>query len=125
MSIYDAIGGREAVRAAVDLFYVKVTGDPLLAPWFARSDMERLKAHQRRFIGAALGGPEAYDGLPMKQAHAPMRITDEAFDAVAGHLAATLAELGVPGPTVDEIVASIAPLRTEIVTVVPSVPAGG
>jgi hypothetical protein len=34
---------------------------------------------------------------------------------VAGHLIDTLTVLGVPGPLIDRIIATIAPLRAEIV----------
>jgi hemoglobin len=55
MSIYDSIGGVPAVRAAVDDFYSRVLADMRLAPFFAGTDLERLKAHQRAFIAAANG----------------------------------------------------------------------
>jgi NTE family protein len=58
MSIYDSIGGAAAVRAAVDDFYDRVLADPELAPFFDGTDMRRLKAHQRSFVAAAIGGPE-------------------------------------------------------------------
>ena len=41
MSIYDSIGGAAAVRAAVDDFYARVLADRRLAPFFARTDLER------------------------------------------------------------------------------------
>ena len=65
MSIYDSIGGAAAVRAAVDDFYARVLADRRLAPFFARTDLERLKAHQRAFIAAAIGGPEIFAGRDM------------------------------------------------------------
>ena len=51
-SIYDDIGGAEALAATVDEFYVRVSADPLLAPYFADSNIDRVKAHQRSFIAA-------------------------------------------------------------------------
>ena len=118
MSIYDEIGGRDAVAAAVDLFYGKVLADPLLAPYFGDVELDGLRRHQRAFIAMALGGPSEYAGRAMAEAHAGLAITDGAFDAVAGHLATTLAELGVGADTVDAIIGAIAPLRDDIVEVV-------
>jgi hemoglobin len=115
--IYEAIGGKDAVAAAVDLFYAKVLADPSLAPWFTDVDMDRLRAHQRAFLTAALGGPSDYDGRDMAVAHAGLDVTGEAFDQVATHLAATLTELGVDGETVATIVGAVAPLRDDIVSV--------
>ncbi|ROT31494.1 group 1 truncated hemoglobin [Micromonospora sp. HM5-17] len=117
MSIYDSIGGAPAVHAAVDDFYARVLGDPKLAPYFTNVDMQRLKAHQRSFIAAAIGGSEIYAGRDMAAAHADLKISDEHFDAVVGHLVATLSGLGVPEETIGQIGAALAPLRSEIVTV--------
>ncbi|HVW79598.1 MAG TPA: group 1 truncated hemoglobin [Mycobacteriales bacterium] len=115
MSIYDAIGGAGAVSAAVDNFYVRVMADADLAPYFDGIDMAKLKAHQRMFISAALGGPEPYQGRRMAVAHAGLDITDAEFDAVVGHLAATLIDLGVDAGTIEQIAGALAPLRADIV----------
>lgn len=115
MSIYDAIGGAAAVEAAVDEFYVRVTADPVLAPFFAGRDIPSLKAHQRAFISAAIGGPEVYQGRNIPAVHQPLKITDANFDAVVDHLVAALSGLGVPAETTGQIGAKLAPLRAEIV----------
>lgn len=116
VSIYSDIGGRPAVDAAVADFYVRVLADPSLAPYFEGVDIDRLKRHQRAFIGAALGGPVVYAGRDMATAHAGLKITSAAFDAVVQHLAATLASLGVPDATIGEIAAALVPLKGDIVT---------
>jgi hemoglobin len=119
-SIYDAIGGHDAVTAAVDLFYEKVLADPLLAPYFVGTDLDRLRSHQRAFLTAALGGPEAYDGRSMAEAHRGLSITDAAFGQVAAHLSATLTELGVDDATVGTIVTQVAGLRDDVVEDAPT-----
>ncbi|HLJ07718.1 MAG TPA: group 1 truncated hemoglobin [Acidimicrobiia bacterium] len=115
MAVYDEIGGPGAVTAAVDLFYDKVLADPSLVGYFDRVDMAGLREHQRAFITTALGGPPIYDGRDMKTAHQPLGITDADFDAVVGHLGATLTELGVPADTIGTIAGALAPLRADIV----------
>ena len=117
MSIYDSIGGGPAVRAAVDDFYTRLLADPRLAPFFTGIELRHLKAHQRAFIAAAVGGPEIYRGRDMAAAHAGLAITDADFDAVVAHLVDTLAGLGVPEETIGQIGGVLAPLRGEIVTV--------
>ncbi|CAI7974769.1 Group 1 truncated hemoglobin GlbN [Frankia sp. Hr75.2] len=116
MSIYDAIGGASAVQAAVDEFYVRVTADPELAPFFAGKDIPHLKAHQQAFISAAIGGPEVYQGGAIASVHSGLRITDANFDAVVDHLVSALSGLGVPAETTGQIGAALAPLRADIVT---------
>jgi len=116
MSIYDSIGGAASVSAAVDDFYVRVLGDPSLAPYFEGVDLQKLKSHQRSFIAAAIGGSELYAGRDMAAAHAGLAITDADFDAVVAHLVDTLHGLGVPDDTISEIGAALLPLRSDIVT---------
>jgi hemoglobin len=116
VSIYDSIGGGPAVHAAVDDFYARVLADPQLAPFFADTDLRQLKAHQRAFIAAALGGSQIYRGRDMAAAHAGRAITDADFDAVVAHLVGTLTGLGVPEETIGQIGAALAPLRGDIVT---------
>jgi hemoglobin len=116
VSIYDSIGGAPAVAAAVDDFYLRVLGDPRLAPFFSDVDMTKLKAHQRGFIAAAIGGSHIYAGRDMATAHAGLDITDADFDAVVTHLVDTLTGLGVPAETISEIGSALAPLRADIVT---------
>lgn len=116
MSIYDQIGGAPSVTAAVDLFYGKVLADPSLAGYFADTDLARLKGHQRAFIAAALGGPDLYAGRDMAAAHAGLDITEGAFDAVVGHLVATLTELRVPADVIGDIGVKLAPLAPQIVS---------
>lgn len=114
-SIFDQIGGAGAVAAVVDDFYRRVLGDPLLKDHFAGTDMAKLKAHQRSFVAAALGGPQEYRGRSMRDAHAGLGITPEQFDAVVGHLAAALAANGVADEIIGSIATTLAPLKAQIV----------
>ncbi|MCK9898319.1 group 1 truncated hemoglobin [Frankia sp. AgB32] len=118
MSTYDAIGGSAAVKAAVDEFYVRVLADPEIAPFFRGKDIPTLKAHQRDFIGAAIGGPEVYTGNPIPDVHGTLCINDAQFDVVVAHLLGALSGLGVPDATTGEIGKALAPLRAQIVTAV-------
>lgn len=116
MSVYEEIGGRAAVEAVVADFYERVLADSTLTPYFAGVDLDGLKRHQRAFVAAALGGPDAYEGKNMAAAHAGLRITDAAFDAVVGHLAVTMAIFDVPPPIRAQIAAALLPYRGDIVT---------
>jgi hemoglobin len=114
-SIYEQIGGREAVSAAVDIFYKRVLCDHVLRPYFAGTDMRWQKTHMRAFLAVALGGPELYRGRDLGAAHAGLGVTDEAFNRVVGHLVATLVQLDVPSELIDAIGEKIVPLRAVVV----------
>ncbi|MGW4642866.1 group I truncated hemoglobin [Sphaerisporangium sp. NPDC004334] len=114
-SIYDQVGGAKAVAAVVEEFYTRVITDPALAGYFNDVDMGKLKAHQRSFVAAALGGPQEYRGRSMDQAHAGLGITVGAFDTVVGHLAGALGACGVSTETIATIASALAPLKDQIV----------
>lgn len=114
-SLYEEIGGGAAVRAAVDRFYEKVWADPDLTSYFETVDRDKLKRHQRAFLGMALGGPDPYAGEKLDRAHSGLGITHDAFDRVVAHLVSTLEELRVPIDVIHQIGAKLTPLRREIV----------
>jgi hemoglobin len=115
-SMYDEIGGRPAVAAAVDDLYDRILRDDALVHYFEGLDMARQKSHLRAFVAAALGGPQLYAGRDMHAAHAGLGIHGGAFDRVVRHLAAALTALDVPTETIAAIAGALAPLRGQIVT---------
>ena len=116
VSIYQAIGGRAAVTAAVEGLYGRLLADPVLSRFFPGGVAARHRAYVVTVLGEALGGPERYRGPDLAKAHGGLGITDADFDRTAGHLAATLASLGVPGHLADQIVGIVAGLRPAVVT---------
>jgi hemoglobin len=115
-SIYEAIGGEEALIRVVDDFYQRVLADPRLAGFFTGTNMSRLKGRQVEFFAAALGGPTPYRGVSMKDAHRGRGILQVHFDLVVEHLVASLGAAGVPQSIVDQILGALAPLAGDIVS---------
>jgi hemoglobin len=116
ISVYDAIGGRAALVAAVDDFYGRLLADPALGPFFPRGAGARHRAFVVTILGEALGGPERYRGPDLAGAHRGLGISDTHFDRAAAHLYATLDGLGVPRRLADHIVGTVAGLRPAVVT---------
>jgi hemoglobin len=115
-SLYEAIGGRAALRAAVDVFYRRLLADPELAPFFPGGVGVRHRAFLVTALGEALGGPERYRGPLLADAHRHLGITGAQFDRTAGHLSDTLDELAVPRPLAGQVIGIVAGLRPVIVT---------
>ncbi|KAA0111280.1 group 1 truncated hemoglobin [Mycolicibacterium sp. P1-5] len=115
-TIYEQIGGAEALESVVEEFYGRVLKDPELADFFTGTNMSRLKGKQVEFFAAALGGPEPYTGAAMRQVHQGRGITLHHFDLVAGHLADSLTAAGVPADVVEQIIGAVAPLADGIAT---------
>ena len=114
-TLYERLGGHDAIRAVVDDFYDRVFADPLLEPYFEGIDREQLYAHQVQFISSVAGGPVSYDGDDMQRAHSGMGITEEAFDRVATYLGEALRENGVSNDDAEEILGRVADLRPDVV----------
>lgn len=107
-TLFDKIGGEEAVNAAVDIFYRKVLTDDSISHFFETVDMEAQHAKQKAFLTMAFGGPNNYSGDDMRKAHAPLvakGLNEDHFNAVATHLQATLEELNVAAELIAEVMA--------------------
>lgn len=115
MTIYEVLGGDGPVGQAVEKFYSKLRADPVIGEFFEQTDLAKLKTHQRMFLTAALGGPDAYEGRDMRAAHAHLKIADVDFDLFLGYLEETLAELGASPDRIAEVLETLEPLRREIV----------
>jgi len=114
MSVYEKIGGQAAVDAAVDIFYRKVLSDDLISDFFESTDMEAQHAKQKSFLTMAFGGPNNYTGVDMREAHKHMNLNEDHFNAVAGHLVATLEELSVAQEHIDEIVSVALSVKDDV-----------
>lgn len=117
-SLFERIGGMEAVMAAVDIFYEKVLADPLLTEFFNGVDMENQARKQVAFMTWAFMGPEEYKGRDLRAAHRHLvmkqGLGDAHFDAVAGHLKETLEELEVPAELIAEVMGVVGSTRNEV-----------
>jgi hemoglobin len=113
-SLYETIGGHDALEVVVEDFYCRVLDDDHLAGFYAGSNMKCVKARQVEFLSAVLGGPGPYTGTPMRQVHEGRGITMHHFDMVAAHLADSLCAAGLHPDTITDILQAIAPLATEV-----------
>ncbi len=115
-SLYERLGGKNSIVAAVDALYERLLGDPELVGFFDDVNVTRLKNRQVQFLSTALGGPAIYKGPSMSAAHAHLAIHQQDFDRVAGHLVEVLVSLGVSTDLIDEVVSVVAPLSADIVS---------
>ena len=135
LTLYDRLGGEEAIKAIVDDFAARALADPRVnwerkgitrGGWsIHRNDsiewkpteakIAEMKKHIAQFIAVATGGPTNYDGKEMRPAHAGMHITNAEFDATIGDLKATLDNQAVPTAEQKELLAIIESTRPQIV----------
>jgi hemoglobin len=94
-TLHDRIGGDAAIATVVDELYVRLTTDPRVQHHFHPERLDSLKAAQRRWFRAVLGGTADADDRPdIAAAHKHLVITDEQVDVVLGHLSAAIEGLG-------------------------------
>lgn len=108
MSLYQELGGGEALQAALDRFYEKVMADPPVAVFFDGLDVGEIKAKQWQFWTIALGGESEYEGRDLATAHQGPRergLDGPLFDRFVGHFRATLEEFGVPEDRIRQVLA--------------------
>lgn len=114
MSLYEQLGGEEAIRGAVDIFYKKVLADDTVNHFFANTDMDKQRDHQTKFLSFALGGPNKYTGRSMEKAHEGMNLQPVHFEAIVTHLTDTLKELGVPEEGINAAIEKVGSLRESV-----------
>ncbi len=106
--LFDRIGGKGAVDAAVGVFYDKVMNDGNLKPFFDGIDMNRQKGKMKVFLTYAFGGAQNYSGKNMREAHKQLvskGLKESHFNKVMEHLGNTLRELNVPNDLIQEAAA--------------------
>ena len=119
-SLYERLGGYDAVSAVVDDFAAKLFDDPVVgARFFGMSDdsRESFRQKNKNLVCAATGGPCQIISRSALQTHAGLGIKASEFNIVAGHLVDTLNEFNVPEREHNELMAIIGSLRPDIVEV--------
>jgi hemoglobin len=115
-TLYQRLGGKEAIVAVVDDFVGNVGADTRINGYFARTNIPRLKQMLVDQICAGSGGPCIYTGRDMKSAHAGMGVNDAAFNALVEDLVKTLDKFKVPAKEKNELLGILGPMKADIVT---------
>jgi hemoglobin len=120
-SLWDRLGGEQAVRTVVHEAGTAAAADPKVN--FTRNGtvkidekgVARLEQLLVEFISEKTGGPLKYTGKDMKTAHAGMKITEDEFNALTEHILAALKKAKVLQPEIDELMEIVAATKKDIV----------
>lgn len=105
-SLYEKLGGQEAVDTAVDIFYRKVLLDDRVSYFFDDIDMGKQIPKQKAFLTMVFGGPNNYTGKDMREGHKHLvarGLNDTHVDIIIEHLGNTLSELGVNNEEIQKV----------------------
>lgn len=114
-SLYDRLGGKDAITAVVETFVGKVGGDKRINGYFASTDLTKLKMHLVNQICEASGGPCKYTGRTMKATHNGMGVHDAAFGALVEDLVSALDHHKVGKTEKDDLLGVLGPMKSDIV----------
>ena len=113
-TLFERVGGEQAVSDLIHDFYDRVLADLELKPFFKDVSVDKLRRMQREFFSAALDGPFLYTGRPLSHVHHGRGITKHHFALYIGHLIDTLQGHGINDQDVQEIIARINTYAEEI-----------
>ncbi len=116
-TLYERLGGQDAITAVVDDFTGRCAGDSRINSKFARTDIPRLRSVLIDQVSEATGGSAKYTGRNMKTTHTNMGVTTGEFNALVEDLVATLNKFGVGKAEQDELLGILGPLKSDIVEV--------
>ena len=117
-TLYERLGGYNAISAVATDLVSRLRRDPLLGRFWAHRGEDGIKRELQLlidFLCESTGGPLYYRGRNMPQTHKGMRISEADWDAFFGHAGATLAKFEVPEAEQLEVAAFVQGLKKDIV----------
>jgi hemoglobin len=117
-TLYQRLGGREAIKLVVDDFVANMAADPSVNGRFKGLDGARVAKLQTNLadqICDAAGGPCAYLGRDMKTTHTGMGITEAEWNATVEDLVKSLNKFKVGQKEQQELLSALGAMKKDIV----------
>ena len=117
-SLYQRLGGYDAIAAVTDDFIGRMATDKQLGKFFvghSEDSLKKIRQHVVDQLCAATGGPCVYTGRDMKTSHKGMGISESDWTVAVNHLIATLDKFKVGQKEREELFAAVGSLRADIV----------
>jgi hemoglobin len=116
-SLYDRLGGKDAITAVINDFVGNVAADKRINARFAKTNIPHLKQMLVEQVCQATGGPCTYTGKSMRDAHKGMKITDADFNALVEDLTKSLDKFKVAEKEKNELLTALGGMKGDIVGV--------
>lgn len=117
-SLYDRLGGYNAISAVASDLLPRLQGDKQLGRFWAHRGSDGIQREKQLlidFLSSRSGGPMYYTGRNMVITHVGMNISQSDWDIFIGHLNATLAKFKVPQKEKSDVLGFIGSLKTTMV----------
>ncbi len=118
VSLYERLGGYNAIAAVADSIMMRLTTDPQLAKYFVghgENSRNRLRQLQKEMICQAAGGPCFYLGRDMKTVHKGMGINGAEWQIAITHILGVLNDYQVADAEQKEILGLLNNIKGDIV----------
>jgi hemoglobin len=117
-SLYQRLGGYDALAAVSDDFLGHLANDPQMGRFFvglSTDSRNKVRQHVVDFLCVATGGPCKYTGRDMKTAHTGLNITDSDWTSMVKYLVGTLDKFKVPEKEKNEVLTALSALKGDMV----------
>ena len=117
-SLYERLGGYDAIAAVVDALMVRIKDDDKLRRFYDHRGADGIAREEQLlvdFLCASSGGPMVYTGRDMTPVHVGMRLDEEDWTRAMAHLTATLDAFEVQEKEKGEVMSFHENLKSEIV----------
>ncbi|MDE3058288.1 MAG: group 1 truncated hemoglobin [Bacteroidota bacterium] len=117
-SLYQRLGGYDAIAAVVDEFIKRIVSDKALSRFFGGASIDTQKRFRQHLVDqvcAVTGGPCLYVGRDMKTAHQGLGITEKEWEAGVNDLVGALDKFRVPQKEKNELLTIISSTKKDIV----------
>ncbi len=114
-SLFDRLGGKDAITAVVHDFIGNVGADKAINARFAKTDLKKLEGLLVDQVCQATGGPCKYTGKDMVTAHKGMKITEAEFNALVADLKKSLDKFKVGAQEQKDLLGALGGMKGDIV----------
>lgn len=114
-SLYERLGGKDALVAVVNELWSIVAADQRINARFAHTKPENFGGQLVDFLCQASGGPCKYQGQDMQRAHAGMKLSEAEFSALAEDTVAVLDKFKVPASEKGEVMGLLGSLKGDVI----------
>ncbi|MFY8107185.1 MAG: group I truncated hemoglobin [Elstera sp.] len=115
-SLFEDLGGQTGLTKITNDMVDIALADPRIKDSFAETNIPRLRDLLYQHFCELTGGPCTYKGRDMVKSHAPLKLRDLHFNALAEDLEIAMERSNIPWSVQARFLAILAPMRPEIVT---------
>jgi hemoglobin len=114
-SLYQRLGGREVISAAVDDAIDNLAADTRINRRFGNASIPRLQRNLVDLLCVRTGGPCSYSGANMSAAHEGMYIHADEFDALIEDLIKSFDRFNVPAREKGEVLTILRQMKSAVI----------